>query len=633
MDDDGMADGQSTDVELAECGSCRAQIPIDSGSCPECNTSFSGVTSEELGECGSCGKLVPLDSSSCPECGVNFILDDLVSELRQWLDQKSITVTILFNEVDADGDGVLTGDEVKQALSSRNLSFLGADELDRFLMQIDLDRDGTISFGELAAALMIPMGVSPDDDEPAEAEPEAEIEEAAEAPEEEAAPTVDDYTFSEDVLSKVLEKHDISDREAFLEHAMAFDEDGNQYLKKSELEKAAAAYETPAQAEPEVGDDAEEADEEEADDEAEEEESDAEETDDVDEGEDSDDADEEDDTDSAVVAFTRLIEAVEASSESARGLFEKLDRNESDNVDSDEFKDAVRELMDDDFSDEDLDSIISAMDTDDDGYLDIIEITSALEDPEKVIEEIEKPKREGPAAWQLFLMRHYENVFPVAYVLFAIFIGIWLVNGLVGPVDGSLGPVKFDGDSGPVIDGTEIMNGDVYPCDKQFQESGCKNSLTPLSGDSTSMPKGFYWDGVMFMVLGSLTIVGTILLQRQTKGWRIEHRKKRDGEDEEEDDEEDEEQDAVADDEADEAEADQDSDDDDVDDDDNDDDDDDDDDSEDEIDVGSKVGVEHDGKEFKGTIVEFDDEEDEVLVRRNDDDEEVWVPFDSLFLE
>ena len=45
------------------------------------------------------------------------------------------------------------------------------------------------------------------------------------------------------------------------------------------------------------------------------------------------------------------------------------------------------------------------------------------------------------------------------------------------------------------------------------------------------------------------------------------------------------------------------------------------------------MGVEHDGKEFKGTIVEFDDEEDEVLVRRDDDDEEVWVPFDSLFLE
>ena len=49
--------------------------------------------------------------------------------------------------------------------------------------------------------------------------------------------------------------------------------------------------------------------------------------------------------------------------------------------------------------------------------------------------------------------------------------------------------------------------------------------------------------------------------------------------------------------------------------------------------TGSKVGVEHDGQEFNGTIVEFDDDEDEVLVRRDDDDEEVWVPFDSLFLE
>ena len=300
MDDDGMADGQSTDVELAECGSCRAQIPIDSSSCPECNTSFSGVTSEELGECGSCGKLVPLDSSSCPECGVNFILDDLVSALRQWLDQKSITVTILFNEVDADGDGVLTADEVKQALSSRNLSFLGTDELDRFLMQIDLDRDGTISFGELAAALMIPMGVSPDDDEPAEAEPEAEIEEAEEAPEEEAAPTVDDYTFSEDVLSKVLEKHDISDRDAFLEHAMAFDEDGNLYLKKSELEKAAEAFEAPEEADDKTVEEADgeaddaEAEEDEAAEEPDEDEDEAEDdTEDDDEAEDDAEDDEE----------------------------------------------------------------------------------------------------------------------------------------------------------------------------------------------------------------------------------------------------------------------------------------------------------------------------------------------------
>ncbi len=77
-DDDGRSGGESSDVELAECGACRAQIPIDSDSCPECNISFSGVTSEELGECGSCGKLVSLNSTSCPECGVNFILDQMV---------------------------------------------------------------------------------------------------------------------------------------------------------------------------------------------------------------------------------------------------------------------------------------------------------------------------------------------------------------------------------------------------------------------------------------------------------------------------------------------------------------------------------------------------------------------------
>ena len=36
------------------------------------------------------------------------------------------------------------------------MAFLGANELDRFLSQIDLNDDGVISFAELAAALSMP---------------------------------------------------------------------------------------------------------------------------------------------------------------------------------------------------------------------------------------------------------------------------------------------------------------------------------------------------------------------------------------------------------------------------------------------------------------------------------------------
>ena len=73
-----MSDEEVESVAMAECGACRAIIPIDSESCPECGTKFSGISEDALGECGACHSLVPLDSTSCPECGVLFVADDVV---------------------------------------------------------------------------------------------------------------------------------------------------------------------------------------------------------------------------------------------------------------------------------------------------------------------------------------------------------------------------------------------------------------------------------------------------------------------------------------------------------------------------------------------------------------------------
>ena len=557
QDDDGEVGGESTVAELAECGACRAQIPVDSASCPECGISFSGVTSEELGECGSCGKLVPIDSSSCPECGVNFILDDLVAALREWLEQKSITVTILFNEVDADGDGVLTADEVKQALSSRNLSFLGTDELDRFLMQIDLDRDGTISFGELAAALMIPMGINVDEEEPAEAEAEVGAVEATDEPEETAAPSVGDYSFSDDVLSKILKKHDISDRDAFLEHAMAFDEDGNLYLKKSELEKAAKAFEAPEEADDKTLGEAD--------------------------GE-TDDAEAEED-------------------EAAEEPDEDEDEAEDDTEDDGE---AEGDTEDDEEAEDDAEDDEEAEDD--------------AEDDEEEVEEVDT----DPSKLQIWLMRNEENVFPIGWAA----LGLALVAVLIN-IYGFFSSL-FKCNEG---ENAWLLSQDYCADNEKLNLLDFWRPGNPISWSETGswgIPDIF----ALLLVIGLLG--GSLYLRFRVTAWKAQYRKKKDGEDEEEVDDADEEQDDDSDEDADEAEADQDSDDgddDDEDDDEAEDEDEDDDDGEDEIDVGSKVGVEHDGKEFSGTIVEFDDEEDEVLVRRDDDDEEVWVPFDSLFLE
>jgi len=577
---------------VAQCGACGEIISIDSSKCPACNVSFSGVEGVDQGECGACDALVPLDSKSCPDCGISFVMDDLIQSVREWMVSEGLSVIDVFGKWDSNDDGVISRTEIRDGLLADGIAVLPEHEVDRFLLQVDLNKDQEVQLGELAAALLLPVS-------------------------------------DESVVGSVVES---DDAEADSDDSTP-DSDSDSSDDEVDSEEAADEADADESGDDDTSDDDDEVDDDDTSDDDDEADDDDEEDDDDDSKEDDAvDADEEDGSDSAVVAFTRLIEAVEASSESARGLFEKLDRNESDNVDPDEFKDAVRELMDDDFSDEDLESIISAMDTDDDGFLDIIEITSALEDPEKVIEEIEKPKREGPADWQRVLMRHYENVFPVTYVLLGIFIGIWVVNGVIGPVDGSGGPVAFDGSDTVWPDDLQVDPGDIYPCDKTFQLSGCKNSLTPLSGDSSSMPAGFYWDGIMFIILGIAGLVGVFLLSRQIKELRESHRMKQD-EEEGDDDSDDNDSDDDDDDDDDDDEDDDDEEDDEDDEEDDDEEDDDDDEEDEEIEVGSHVGVEHGGEEWSGTIVEFDDEEDEVLVKNDDDDEEVWVPFAALFVE
>jgi flagellar biosynthesis/type III secretory pathway M-ring protein FliF/YscJ len=148
------------------------------------------------------------------------------------------------------------------------------------------------------------------------------------------------------------------------------------------------------------------------------------------------------------------------------------------------------------------------------------------------------------------------------------------------------------------------------------------------------MPADFYWDGIMFIILGIAGLVGIFILSRQIKELRESLRMKQ-GEDEDDDDsdEDDSDEDDSEEDDDEEDEDDDDDEEDDDDDDDDEEDDDDDDDDDEDIEVGSHVGVEHGGEEWSGTIVEFDDEEDEVLVKNDDDDKEVWVPFASLFVE
>ncbi len=80
---------------------------------------------------------------------------------------------------------------------------------------------------------------------PEEEEASAEVSEtipetdASEAPASEAPASENEWNWSESVLAGVMEKHNISDKEGFIEFAKAYDKDNNRYLKGSELGAAA----------------------------------------------------------------------------------------------------------------------------------------------------------------------------------------------------------------------------------------------------------------------------------------------------------------------------------------------------------------------------------------------------------
>ena len=331
---------------------------------------------------------------------------------------------------------------------------------------------------------------------------------------------------------------------------------------------------------------------------------------------------------------------------------------------SDDIEDTEEESdSDDDEEDDSDDSDDEKKDDDDDS-----DDWEAVEEGEETPQE---SKPEGPAEWQRFLMRNYENAFPIMYTIGALFVGLWLVNAMGILVSGVGGPIAFNGDA-PHTESTVdadgffstsvIQPGEIYDCRDDVQVGGCKNSLTPFAGENgaSSMPAGFYWDGILFMILGLAGLGGIGYLQMQIKAMRAEHRRKKSGDEsendevdstEEKDSDEDDGDDSDDDDDgdSDEDEEDDDSDDeedddsDDEEEDDSDDEEDDDDDSDEEndedsedggedgIEIGSRVGVEDEDGDWYGEVVEFDDDADTVIVKREDDGDEYEVEWDSLF--
>lgn len=620
-----MSDETKEEVPMAECGACRAIVPLNSENCPECNISFTGVSDEALGECGACHGLVPLDSTKCPHCGTIFVADDVVEVLRKWLETTGISIPTLFKKFDTNNDNLIDSSELKTGLLSLNLADLPPSQVERLVNTIDEDGDGQIDLSELHETI---TGVEYESEE---------IEQPSTDTEPEKDDSVDEVDGDSDEDEKPLENTDEdsdegSEKDDSMEDSMDVDpdEEDDDVLESDEVED-----------EPDV----------------ESEEIEDFEDEELDEGyvAEMDDVDEIDNEIQSPQSILQLIsDAMDESGDSPNKFFNALDNDGNGQISAAEFKESISDLIGSEVTHKDIESFLSDADEDNDGTIDIIEFVEILEslddtddaidDEARLSKKVDKP---FPTDLQRKMMGKKWNdvVWPLIHMTFGLFIAAWLINGM-----GGIGPLSVSGEGGPIALETSYKigyesweEGDIYPCEPDVQVGECRNSLTPLSGDSSSMPAGFYWDGILMMVLGTVGLLGSLAMHFVVvPGWRARSKAMKEVSDdtdeartENSNDEVDAESEADVEEEADDGEELDDEEEvfDDEEDDESEDDEEEDADDDDEIDIGSHIGLAFEDEDVFGTIIEFDDEEETVTIEEDGSGDLVTGYQKDIFLE
>ena len=658
--DDGMTE-KNEEIAMAECGSCRAVVPITSTNCPECDISFSGVSEDALGECGACNSLVPLDSTKCPECGVVFVADDVIDILRTWMATNSMDVKSLFGRFDTNGDGRIDSDELKSGLLSLNLADLPPSQVDKLVQAIDEDGDSLVDLEELQTIIAGDNLV-----------------EETETTADESNDREESLEYSENVLSKVMIAAEIndSDKEEFLAFAENHNSDDNSYLKKEELQIAADAWNArseaveldneAAESEEEIESPVEQAVEEvvvhDSEEEIVEEES-EEELDEITEEaveeelieEVMDEASVEEETEEDPVEletedrsisqiYEDVLYSIDEQELTLANAFGDMDEDGNRMITREELGSKLSIFLEYELSDSELDSMMDSMDENSDGNIDMIEFVTSIENHEDSIASIDDEEAETvktfPTKWHTrFMSKKWHDVFwPLIHTGLAIMIIAALANGLFPFVDGEGGTVELETDAGDGwmnADGIVIDEGQAYPCDSTVQVGECKNSLTPLAGEASSMPGGFYLDGIFLMIFSTLGLIGSLYTHLVlAPSWRarvkamkdvneekadvqesleedddtevVESEETEDDETEDDETESDENEEELSEEESS---------------------------SEDEeLDIGSYVGVDIDGEEYYGTILEFDDDEDTVTIKEEESGDEITAYQDEMFV-
>ena len=606
---------ENEDVAMAECGSCRAIVPADSSECPECGISFSGVSDEALGECGACNALVPLDSTKCPECGVVFVADDVVDILRTWMANNKMDVKTLFGRFDTNNDNMIDSGELKEGLLSLNLADLPPSQVDKLVEAIDEDGDSLIDLEELQSII---------------GGEELDSSESESIDDSEAVVTEDDSESIQD--SEDLEEESNEDNEESEEESE--EEDDEETLDEDEEPKESVDQNEDSEDEEEISSTDSDEDIESKED-------------DHEEGDEEPDVDEilEEDASEIESSVSRstseimelLLDVIEAKDISLANAFGDLDDDGDRLLTSEELVTKLNQILPDGLNQSEADALLSTMDSDGDGNIDMVEFVNAIEKHEDSIATIDDEDAESvktfPSEWQTRFMskKWHDAIWPLIHASFGILIVGLLVNGLFPIVDGTGGIVELEIRSDAQLtewqldDGTIVSEGDAYPCDPNIQEGKCKNSLTPLAGKASSMPGKFYWDAIVLMTLAGAGLVWSLYTHLVlAPGWRARVKAMKDVdadrtevqeaieesadttdaesadgseveiEDEEQSEDDDEEDSAP--------------------------------------DIGDYVGLDIDGEEYYGTILEFDDDEDTVVIEDEETGDEIVGYQDEIFI-
>ena len=598
------------DIPMAQCGACNSIIPLDSESCPVCNVRFGGTSEQELGECGACEAIIPADSTSCPSCGAVFVETNVESDTQPDDSSDTIQDEIVVDATPKPSVISTETEEIQESDTNTEMEEAQTTEADEIQEVADETDD-------------VELVHEDDTDGDSDSEEDQVTEE-----------DTDDVTIDpieEDILEDIS---DSEDSETVVDANTESEEDSGEDTIETMMDDL---------------------------------------VDDLDSEQSDEDPDEEvveekepeaviEDSE-IVMAFENLALAIAAKGMTAAEAFGEMDSSDDNLLDAPELQKGIENIAGEKLIPKHVTAILNYLDTDGDRRIDPNELVKALEDLRIGIQPGKLPKvKTFPSPLQKFLMGKKANdiLYPIAYFLMVTFIGIWVVNGMGLIVDGTGGTVVYEGGTDQwggeisqanwnlcesdalddMIDPCQgtVSVGETYPCDPTLDANKCQNSLTPFSGTdgASSMPAGFYGDGIFMMILGVLGLAAIAYLhllyapslrERVKKGTSKEDDNESTDEVEEsdeqeviEEDDEYEEENAleapvdleIAEDSEDEEDEDE--------------------DYDDDIDVGDWIGIEVDGEEFFGEIIEFDDDEGTVTIE-TEDGEEVTGDQDDMFLD